>query len=120
MSQVNRKPCSSLDPYRAVVVDIEAELDTAVRLLTIKKLQSYERNLIDVIKAIRAASQATVIQCMRSRDAVLSHIREARDQLSLAIIQLDQKSERGKNSQFFKNIRSCRSHLEKALSYWPS
>jgi hypothetical protein len=121
VSQVNRQPCNSLQVYRATVAKIEESLDTAnARRLTAIVLSSYEKGLRNIIKVIRDASDDTIGRCMRSksRSAVLDNIREARDQLNLAIMQLEQRDEKGKNNQFFRNIRMCRGRLEDALRNW--
>lgn len=121
MSQANRQPCNPLAPLRTTVASIEYELDTvSLRYLSVTKLKSYERSLLHVFKEIRGISKAVAMQCMRSRDAVLNSMRQALDQLGLAIFQLEQKDDKGINSQFHKHLRSCRAHLEEALRYWPS
>src|SRR5450759_4699268 len=99
------------------IAQIEESLDTHVRFLTFSLLQSYEKKLVSVVRVIRNTSEAAVRRCIHSREAVLASLRYARDQLNLAIIQLEQRDERGKNNQFFKHISSCRHYLEEALQY---
>lgn len=111
-------PCAELESYRMTIAQIEEALDTHVRFLTFSRLQSYEKKLVSVVQVIRNTSEAAVRQCTHSREAVLMSLRYARDQLNLAIIQLEQRDERGKNNQFFKHISSCRQYLEEALKYW--
>lgn len=121
MSQANRQPCNPLAPLRTKVVSIEYDLDTVpLRYLSATKLKSYERSLLQVFKEIRGISEATAMQCMSSRDGVLDSMRQALDQLGLAIFQLEQKDDKGINSQFHKHLRSCRAYLEEVLRYWPS
>ena len=77
-------------------------------MLMIKKLSS-------IIMSIRHTSPETLESCINSTEAVLAHIREARDQLNLAYGQL---TEKGKTNQFYRYLRTSRSSLEKALKYW--
>jgi len=101
------------------VATIERSLGTTLGIqFTQTVLTDYANKLLSVIAALREASDTDVRRCVRSREAVTENIYEACDELQLALQQLIEKDERGKNRQFLKCLRNARKKLADALKYW--
>lgn len=114
MGQAARKPCSSLADCRYKVAEVEKILEvTAPRLYTVPLLAVYEETLLTAIEVIR--EKAVTGQNVKSRDALRSYIHKARNELSLAIVELSNKSI---NKRFTDLITSCQGNLEQALQNW--
>lgn len=98
------------------MADIEERLDTmSPRVFTVALLTTYESDLNGIISMLRNVSDAEIRNMKRqSSGAVLTYIRDARDQLALAIGQL----EKGFNSRYVTYLKSCRKNLEEALKRW--
>jgi len=121
VARLRRKTCDEspgayeLLRNRSTLAYIEELIDANPRSITENDLSSYEASLNSIIMSIRHTPPETLESCINSTDAVLAHIREARDQLNLAYGQLEEK---GKTNLFYRYLRTSRSLLEKALKYW--
>jgi len=114
VGQAARKPCSSLVDCRYKVAEVERILEvTAPRLYTVQLLVVYEETLLTAIEVIR--EKAVTGQNVKSRDGLRSYIHKARNEMSLAIVELNNK---GVNKRFAELITLCQGHLEQALQNW--
>lgn len=108
-----QQPCNSLDGCRQKVADIEYWLEvTAPHKLTVPELEGWQFIILAAIDVLRSAQ---IGQNVGSRDAVRNHMHQARNKLSLAIVELGNK---GVTSRYVDYITSCQDNLEKALQYW--
>ena len=121
MARLRRKPCdespgaNKLLRNRSTLERIEELIDANPRNMTENTLSSYEASLSSIIMSLRHTPSETLQSCLNSTEAVLTHLREARDLLNLAYGQL---TEKGKTNLFYRYLRTSRSSLEKALRYW--
>jgi hypothetical protein len=121
VARLRTKPCDEspgadeLLRNRYKLARIEELIDANPRSMTENTLSSYEASLSSIIMSVRHTPPETLQSCINSTEAVLTHLREARDQLNLAYGQL---TEKGKTNLFYRYLRTGRSSLEKALKYW--
>lgn len=101
------------------MASIARDLDTVPGFqLTIPTLTDYVNTLIGVISVLLDAKDQEVRSALRSKVAVMKNMREARDALQVALMQLIEKGEKGKDTKYFSCLRAACDRLGEALSYW--
>jgi hypothetical protein len=114
VGQPAQRPCNSLSYCRKKVEEIERHLDIyAPHQLSAQLLDDYTKVLSTAIENIR--DQGIVGQGLSSRDGALSHMRDARNNLSLAFVE---RSKKGVTPRLTTYLKKSREHLEEALKIW--
>ncbi|HEU5381653.1 MAG TPA: hypothetical protein VFV38_40050 [Ktedonobacteraceae bacterium] len=113
MQQSADQPCNSLAECRQKVEEIEMRLElTAPHTFTVPILEIYMSIILAALSALRM--QATIGETVQSRDAVRAYMRQARDDLSRAIVERC----KGVTNAYVKHLTACQQSLEQALKYW--
>ncbi len=85
------------------------------RKFTLDFMEQIERDLSKVINEVRDVPEKVATQYFYTRDGLLSVLRDVRNELNMALDQLDQK---GRTQSFYRSVSACREKLATAIEYW--